>query len=148
MYPDGDEIGILSDPLLVCQKGRQATARFVGEATHRRLTQAHEYVFRVFKDMGTYVGEAIGTSLNMVRHGFKGVTDTKRTPSWTRPGSEKTVLAVAFDVGEAGDEFVIELSGGPVYRTPLVAPRYDSEFDEAIREELIAPQHEAVTQRE
>ena len=118
------------------------------EVTHRRLTEAHEHIFRVFNDVEKYVRESIGISLNTVRHGFKGVTDTKRTLSWTRPGSEETVLAVTFDVREAGDEIVINLSGDPVYRTPLAAPRYEGGFEEEIREELIARLHEAVMHRE
>ena len=36
----------------------------------------------------------------------------------------------------------------PAYRTSLAALRYESGFDEVIREELIARLHEAVTHRE
>ena len=64
--------------------------------------------------------------------------------SWKRAGSEETVVKVMFDVREAGDELVISLSGEPVYRTSLTAPHYGNQFDNAIRDVLIARLHEAV----
>ena len=140
----------LTPPLLCGRSGRGSfNRRFVFSV--RRSGWTFQYV--AF-DSGTPAKGCVrscggrGISLNTLRHGFKGVTDTKRALSWTRPGSEETVLAVTFDVRQAGDEIVIELSGDPVYRTSLAAPHYESEFDEAIREELIARLYEAVTQRE
>ncbi len=114
------------------------------EATHVRLTKAHEHIFRVFEDVKKFVQKSTGISLDTVRHGFSGVRDTKRTLSWRRPGSEETVLSVTFDVREAGDEVVIQLSGAPVYRTSVVNPRYGDRFDETIRDRLLALLHEAV----
>ena len=118
------------------------------EATHRRLIEAHEHIFRVFNDVEKYVRRSTGVSLDTVRHGFSGVRDTKRTLSWKRSGSADTVLSVTFDVGEAGDEVVIHMSGDPVYRTSVDSPRYNRLFDEAIRDELIAQLHDAVTIQE
>ena len=118
------------------------------EATHQRLTAAHQHIFRVFEDVQKYLRETTGITLETERHGFSGVRDTKRTLSWRRPGSEETVLSVTFDVREAGDEIVLHLSGDPVYRTSLASPHYDERFDEAIRDELIARLDEAATNQE
>ena len=118
------------------------------EETHRRLVEAHEHVFRAFNDVERHVRKLTGVSLTTVRHGFKGVRDTKRTLSWNGAGSEESVLSVTFDVREAGDELVIDLSGEPVYRTSLASPRYGDRLDDAIRDVLIARLHEAVTDRD
>ena len=107
------------------------------EATHGRLREAHEQIYRVFNDVQKYVRESTAINLNTVQHGYKGVRDTKRTLSWIRPGSEETVLSVTFDVREAGDEIVIDLSGEPMYRTSLASPSYEGRFDEAMREECL-----------
>ena len=115
------------------------------EATHRRLTEVHQHIFRVFEDVQKYLRQSTGITLETVRHGFSGVRDTKRTLSWRRAGSEDTVLSVTFDVREAGDEIVIHLSGDSVYRTSLASPGYDKRFDETIQDELIARLDEAVT---
>ena len=40
----------------------------------------------MFNHVEKYVRETTGISLNTVRYGFKGVSNTKRTLSWTRPG--------------------------------------------------------------
>ena len=118
------------------------------EATHRRLVEAHEHVYRVFNDVGRHVRESAGISLNTVRHGFQGVRDTKRKLSWQAKGSDDTILSVTFDVREAGEELVIALSGEPVYRTSLASPRYEDPFDDALREALITRLFEAVTSRD
>ena len=87
--------------------------------------------------------------LNRSQTGYSVVGDLGRnTLGWVRPGSEDTVLSVTCEVLEAGDEIVILLSGDPVYRTSITSPRYDSEFDEAIRERLIDHLHAAVTNQE
>ena len=118
------------------------------EATHQRLTEAHQHIFRVFEDVRKYLQESTGITLATVTHGFSGVKDTKRTLSWKRPGSDDTVLSVTFDVREAGDEIVVHLSEDPVYRTSLASPRYEGPLDEAIQDELIARLDEAVTNQE
>ena len=88
--------------------------------THARLVEAHRHIARVFNDVTTKLRERERISLNAVQqHGFQGVRDTKRTLSWKRAGSEDTALSVTFDVREAGDEIVIELSGEAIYRTSL-----------------------------
>ena len=115
------------------------------EATHQRLVEAHRNVRRVFNDVEKHVRESAGVSLTTVQHGFQDVRDTKRTLSWKRAGSEDTVLSVTFDVREAGDELVINLSGEPVYRTSLASPHYGDRFNDAIRDVLIAKLHDAVT---
>ena len=115
------------------------------EATHQRLVEAHRNVRRVFNDVEKHVRESAGVSLTTVQHGFQDVRDTKRTLSWKRAGSEDTVLSVTFDVREAGDELVINLSGEPVYRTSLASPHYEDRFNDAIRDVLIVKLHEAVT---
>ena len=118
------------------------------EATHQRLTEAHQHIFRVFEEAQKFLRGSTGITLETVRHGFSSVRDTKRTLSWRRPGAEDTVLSVTFDVREAGDEIVIHLSGDPVYRMSLASPGYDERFDEKIRDELIARLDEAVTNQE
>ena len=118
------------------------------EATHQRLTEAHQHIFRVFEEAQKFLRRSTGITLETVRHGFSSVRDTKRTLSWRRPGSEDTVLSVTFDVREAGDEIVVHLSGDPVYRMSLASPGYDGRFDEKIRDELIARLDEAVTNQE
>ena len=40
------------------------------EATHRRLTEVHELIFRVFEDVQKYLRESTGITLETVRHGF------------------------------------------------------------------------------
>ena len=118
------------------------------EATHQRLTEAHQYIFRVFEEAQKFLQRSTGITLATVRHGFSSVRDTKRTLSWIRPGSEDTVLLVTFDVREAGDEIVIHLSGDPVHRMSIASPGYDGRFDETIRGKLITRLDEAVTNQE
>ena len=48
------------------------------------------------------------------------------------------------EVREAGDEIVINLSGEPVHRTSIEAPRYDDSFDEEVRSWLIHRLHDTV----
>ncbi len=67
--------------------------------------------------------------------------------SWQAEGSDETVLSVIFNVREAGDELVIDLSEEPVYRTSLASPHYGDRFDEAMRHGLIARLYEAVKDR-
>ena len=127
---------------------REAISTEAGQRTaetHVRLVEAHRHIARVFNDVTTKLRERERISLNAVQHGFQGVRDTKRTLSWKRAGSEDTVLSVTFDVREAGDELVIELSGEPIYRTSLASPHYGDRFDDAIRDVLIAKLHDAVT---
>ena len=115
------------------------------EATHRRLSEALKQTLRVHED----VRKSLGIVLNRSQTGYSVVGDLGRnTLGWVRPGSEDTVLSVTCEVLEAGDEIVILLSGDPVYRTSITSPRYDSEFDEAIRERLIDHLHAAVTNQE
>ena len=115
------------------------------EATHRRLSEALKQILRVHED----VRKSLGIVLNRSQTGYSVVGDLGRnTLGWVRPGSEDTVLSVTCEVLEAGDEIVILLSGDPVYRTSITSPRYDSEFDEAIRERLIDHLHAAVTNQE
>ena len=122
--------------------------RAPGTSTHRRLVEAHKHVYRVFNDVGKHVRKSAGVSLIAVQHGFQGVRDTKRTLNWKAEGSDETTLSVIFDVREAGDELVIDLSEVPVYRTSLASPRYEDAFDDALREVLITRLFEAVTGRD
>ena len=44
------------------------------EATHRRLTEVHQHIFRVFEDVQKYLRQSTGITLETVRHGFSGVS--------------------------------------------------------------------------
>ena len=115
------------------------------DATHRRLSEALKQIHRVHVD----VRKSLGIVLNQLQTGYSVVGDLGRnTLGWGKPGSEDTVLSVMCEVREAGDEIVIHLSGDPVYRTSIISPRYNGQFDEEIRNWLLVRLREAVTNPE
>ena len=115
--------------------------------THTRLVEAHGHIARVFDDVTRNLRERERVSVGGVLHGAPSVANPQRTLSWKAQGTDETVLSVTFNVREAGDELVIDLSEQPVYRTSLASPHYGDRFDDAIRDVLIARLHEAVTDR-
>ena len=112
------------------------------EATYMRLSEALKQIYRAHGDARKTIGIALATRRS--DHSIAGNVG-KETLGWIRPGDDDPVLSVTYEVQEAGDEIVIQLSGDPVYRTPITSPRYGDAFDEAIREWLIDRLHEAVT---
>ena len=115
--------------------------------THTRLVEAHRHIARVFEDVTRELREQERIFLGGTLHGAPSVADPKRMLSWQAEGSDETVLSVIFNVREAGDELVIDLSEEPVYRTSLASPHYGDRFDEAMRHGLIARLYEAVKDR-
>ena len=102
---------------------------------------------RFSEDVTRNLRERERVSVSGVLHGAPSVANPQRTLSWKAQGTDETVLSVTFNVREAGDELVIDLSEQPVYRTSLASPHYGDRFDDAIRDVLIARLHEAVTDR-
>lgn len=111
-------------------------------ATQTRLGEALRQVERVHE----MVRKSLGFPVNR-RQSSWGVSSKlgRNTLGWIEPGSNEVMLSVKCEVREAGDEVVISLSGEPVFRTSIAAPRYGDTFDEMIRRWLLGRLHDAVT---
>ena len=111
-------------------------------ATHARIGEALKQVQRVHEETRKSLGFPVNQSQS--NWGVSG-TSGRNTLAWVEPGSNDAVLSVRCDVRETGDEIVISLSGEPVIRTSIAAPRYDESFDEAIRRWVLTRLHDVVT---
>ena len=110
--------------------------------THARIGEALRQVQRVHEE----VQESFGFPVNRSQSnwGISGMSG-RNTLAWVEPGSNEAMLSVRCEVRETGDEIVISLSGEPIIRTSIAAPRYDEAFDEAVRHWLLTRLHDAVT---
>ena len=110
--------------------------------TTKRLAEALKQVQRVHDQ----IQKSLRGSLGIGQTGYNiagGVG--KNTLFWQRPGSNDRVMSTTYRVREAGDEIIIEMSGETVFRTSIVAPCYDDEFDQTIRAWLLKRLREAIS---
>ena len=111
--------------------------------TTERLREALKEVERVHNEVRR---EFLRGGLDLAQGG-RNITGGigRDTLSWNRPGSNDRVMSTTYQVKEAGDEIIIEMSGETVFRTSIVAPCYDDEFDQTIRAWLFKRLREAIS---
>ena len=124
---------------------REVVDTEVARQQAKRTKQIHEalkQIQRVFEDMT----ESLGSSTINCRQSDFNLTGNlgKNTLALVKLGSNDEVLRVKCEVREVGDELVIRLSGDPVFRMSIEAPRYDEPFDAKIRDWLIDQLKKAV----
>ena len=111
--------------------------------TTERLREALKEVERVHNEVRR---EFLRGGLDLAQGGRNITGGVGRdTLSWNRPGSNDRVMSTTYQVKEAGDEIIIEMSGETVFRTSIVAPCYDDEFDQTIRAWLFKRLREAIS---
>ena len=109
--------------------------------THTRLARALKEIQRVHED----VRKSLEFPVHRRQSGWSVSGALGRnTLGWIEPGSDDAILSVGCEVREAGDEVVISLSGEPVFRTSISAPRYGDRFDEEVSRWLLMRLHDTV----
>ncbi len=63
---------------------------------------------------------------------------SRNTLFWTRLGSTDRILSVTCEAMPAGEELVLQMAGETVYRTDFAQPDYGDNFDNAVREWILA----------
>ena len=112
------------------------------EATVKRISVALREIFRVDTEVRRLIGGIpISRRSDYRIDGQIG----KEMSHWLKREDDRPVLSTTYEVQEVGDEIVIQLSGEPIYRTSIGSPRYDDQFVEVIRGQLIDRLHKAVT---
>ena len=110
--------------------------------TTKRLDEALRQVWRVHKQ----VAESLRGRLGLVQGGYNIAGGVGRnTLSWQRSGSNDRVMSTTYQVKEAGDEIIIQMSDDTVFCTPIVAPCYDDEFDRTISAWLLKRLREVIS---
>ena len=111
--------------------------------TTKRLGEALKEVQRVHNKVQK---ESLRGGLSLVQGGYNIAGGVGRnTLSWQKSGSNDRVMSTTYQVKEAGDEIIIEMSGETVFCTSIVAPCYDDEFDQTIRAWLFKRLREAIS---
>ena len=110
--------------------------------TTKRLREALEEVQRVHDQVQELFrgGLVLGQGGRNIDGGVG-----RDTLFWKRPGSNDRVMSTTYQVKEAGDEIIIEMPGETVFRTSIVAPCYDDEFNQTIRAWLIKRLREVIS---
>jgi eukaryotic-like serine/threonine-protein kinase len=104
------------------------------ETVNRLKSSLHE-VQRVFSE----AEQLFNHTLTMSQTGFRVSGQVGRnTLFWSRPGSDSRLLSTTYEVREAGDELVFQMSGETVYRTNLLAPEYGDQFRTSVQTWLFA----------
>ena len=112
------------------------------EMIYRQHQAALEAIYRVHREVCDLL-KTRGVFLNLTQGGRNVSGGTGRdTLSFVKPGASGSVLTVAVESRDMGDEIVVSLSGQPVYRVSTSSPAYAEDFDEAIRGWILRQLHE------
>ena len=130
-----DDLEVILDVVnTAAARRRIETTKRLGEAL-KEVQRVHNEVQKLFRG---------GLGLGQTGYNIDGGIG-RNTLFWQRPGSNDQVMSTTYQVKEAGDEIIIEMSGETVFRTSIIAPCYNDEFDQTIKAWLIKRLREAIS---